>query len=437
MGTSQSIKPYRIALIDCNNFYVSCERVFRPDLQHKPVVVLSNNDGCVVSRSAEAKKLGVQMGQPWFKFKILAKQHNILALSSNYTLYADMSNRLMNLLRTFGLQQEMYSIDECFLDLSHMTSSLVDYSQTIRQTILKYLGLPVCVGIGSTKTRAKLANYLAKKHPLLQGVCDLENIDNTMQTHLLNQIYVNEIWGIGSKISEKLARTNIKTVWQFMHACPNWLRRNFSIHLVKTQAELNHTSCLSLKDIAQNKKQIIASRSFGTPIYTKQALSEAISSHIARAAEKLRQQNVVAQGVYVYIQTNRFHQDTYYAPGVLLTLTEPTQDSRFLTLTALQGLEQIYQEGLAYKKAGITLSQITPQTQKQQNLFSSTEQRYDPHKSTLLMKTIDQINQQMGKGSIHLLAEGFEKSWQMQSNQRTPRYTTCLNEVAKAYTTHF
>lgn len=436
MGASQSIKTSRIALIDCNNFYVSCERVFRPDLQHKPLVVLSNNDGCVVSRSAEAKELGIQMGQPWFKFKSLEKQHHINALSSNYTLYADMSNRFMSILRSFGQKQEIYSIDECFLDLSHMTLSIMDYAQTIRQTILKHLGLPVCIGIGSTKTRAKLANFLAKKYPLLQGVCDLENIDNTIQIHLLSQVPVNDIWGIGSKTSEKLARANIKTVWQFMHACPNWLRRNFSIHLVKTQAELNHTSCLSVKEMVQNKKQIIASRSFGAPIYTKQALGEAVSSYIARAAEKLRQQNVVAQGVYVYIQTNRFHQDTYYAPGVFLTLTEPTQDSRLLTLTALQGLEQIYQEGLAYKKAGVILSEIMPHTQKQQTLFA-TERRYDTHKSTLLMKTIDQINQQMGKGSIHLLAEGFEKSWQMQSNQRTPRYTTCLSEVPKAYTAHF
>lgn len=436
MGASQSVKSHRIALIDCNNFYVSCERIFRPDLQHRPMVVLSNNDGCVVSRSAEAKQLGIQMGQPWFKFNALAKQHNILALSSNYTLYADMSNRFMNILRTFGLKQEMYSIDECFLDLSHFSLSLLDYAQSIRQTILQYLGLPVCVGMGSTKTRAKLANFLAKKHPLLQGVCDLESIDSTIQTHLLNQTDINEIWGIGSKTSEKLGRANIQTVWQFMHACPNWLRRNFSIHLVKTQAELNHTPCLSLKDMTVNKKQIIASRSFGPPIYTQQALSEAISSHIARAAEKLRQQNAVAQIIYVYIQTNRFNQDTYYAPGVFLTLAEPTQDTRLLTLTALQGLGQIYQDGPAYKKAGIVLSEITPFTQKQQALFS-TVKHYNTNKSTLLMQTIDHINQQMGKGSIHLLAEGFEKSWQMQSNQRTPRYSTCLNEVAKAYTTSF
>ncbi len=436
MGPSQSIKNLntpRIALIDCNNFYVSCERVFRPDLTHTPIVVLSNNDGCVVSRSAEAKKLGVKMGQPWFQLAPLAQKHHILPLSSNYTLYADMSNRVMKTLSTYSPKQEVYSIDECFLDLSDFAMPLDSYAKMIRQTILQNLGLPVCIGIGSTKTRAKLANFFAKQHPLLEGICDLESIDTQLQAYFFNQTQVNEIWGIGAKITEKLATKGIKTVWQFMQACPNWLRKNFSIILVKTQAELNHISCLGLNDIKANNKQIIASRSFGAPVYTKQALSEAISSYVARAAEKLRQQNSVAKIIYVYIQTNRFNQASYHAPGVFLTLIEPTQDTRLLTLSALQGLEQIYQPGLAYKKAGITLSEITPNTQKQHALFAP-KSTFDNSKSQILMQTIDQINQSIGKGSIHLLSEGFDKSWQMQSNQRSPRYTTHLSEVAKAYT---
>lgn len=439
MGAPQSIRNLntpRIALIDCNNFYVSCERVFRPDLAHTPIVVLSNNDGCVVSRSQEAKTLGVKMGQPWFQLSTLSKKYGILALSSNYTLYADMSNRFMKILGTFSPKQEVYSIDECFLDLSDLAMPLDAYAKTMRQTILQNLGLPVCVGIGSTKTRAKLANFFAKKHPLLKGVCDLEALDATLQTYFLNQTSVTEIWGIGRKISEKLSSLGINTIWQFMQTCPNWLRRNFSITLVKTQAELNHTPCLFMAEIKANNKQIIASRSFGIPVSTKQGLSEAISSYVARAAEKLRQQNSVAKIIYVYIKTNPFNQTPYYAPGIFLTLDEPTQDTRLLTLAALQGLEQLYQSGPAYKKAGITLSEITPNTQKQHTLFAP-KQTFDNSKSERLMQTIDQINQSMGKGSIHLLSEGFDKTWQMQSNLRSPRYTTHLKEVAKAYTSAF
>jgi DNA polymerase V len=439
MGAPQSLNSApskRIALIDCNNFYVSCERIFRPDLHHTPIVVLSNNDGCVVARSAEAKKLGIKMGQPWFQLAPLAKQYNLIPLSSNYTLYADMSNRVMKILSSFSPKQEVYSIDECFLDLSDFIFPLEIYAKIMRETILKHLGLPVCVGMGSTKTRAKLANYFAKKHPLLQGICDLESIDPPMQTYLFNQTPVNEIWGIGSKITQKLADNGIKTITQFIQADPIWLRKKFSVTLLKTQAELNHISCLSLEEITPNKKQIIASRSFGTPVYTKQALSEAISSYIARAAEKLRKQNSVTKTIYVYIRTNPFNQTPYYAQGIFLTLIEPTQDTRLLTLTALQALEQLFKPGFAYKKAGVILSNISPSGQKQALLFNP-ENHYDTHKSTLLMNTIDKINQQMGKRSIHLLSEGFDKSWQMQSNQRTPRYTTHLCEVAKAYTDLF
>ena len=275
-----------IALIDVNNFYVSCERVFNPKLVGKPVVVLSNNDGCAVARSNEVKALGVAMGAPWFKLKDLAKQHGIIGLSSNYALYADMSNRVMSILRQYSPDQEVYSIDESFLDLTGFQSrDLIQYGQHMRKRILKWTGLPVCVGIGSTKTLSKLANHCAKKRPVFNSVCNFNTMSPSELNDLLNQVEVGEVWGVGRKLAPKLQALGFNTVLDLKRANPERLRQQFSVIMEKTIRELNGTVCIELEEISPAKKQIISSRSFGYAVRDYNSLAESITLYMSRAAE--------------------------------------------------------------------------------------------------------------------------------------------------------
>lgn len=419
----------RFALIDGNNFYVSCERVFNPALEGKPVVVLSNNDGCAVARSQEIKALGVKMGTPWFQMQALARQHGIVALSSNYALYADMSNRMMAILGQFSPRQEIYSIDECFLDLEGFNQDLTAYGQTIRQQVRCWIGIPVCVGIGTTKTQAKLANHIAKKQPHWNGVCDLDALPEKEKNQLLASIEVGEVWGVGRRLREQLASLNIHTVLALKQADTALIRKRFSVVLERTVLELRGISCLGLEDVDPNKQQIVCSRSFGQPVLLLAVLKEAVSGYVTRAAEELRHQSSLAGAIHVYITTSPFREkDPQYSHGITVPLPEASDDTLKLIHAARWGLEQIYRPGYRYAKAGVMLLELGSAGRKQQTLFSDDETE---KRSRKLMQTMDHINRRMGKGTLFLAGSGINRVWRMKQGNRSPAYTTCWEELAE------
>lgn len=415
-----------IALIDVNNFYVSCERVFNPKLEDKPVVVLSNNDGCAISRSNEAKELGIKMGTPWFKLKEFAKQENVSALSSNYTLYLDMSHRVMTLLSKFSPDQEVYSVDESFLDLTSFKSKdLIKYGQQIKTKIKQWTGLPVSIGIGSTKTLSKLANHIAKKTPSFKGVCNLNVMDEDMLETWMSHFPVSDIWGVGRSLAPKLNQLGIISVLDLKNADPDYIRQQFSIVLEKTVRELNGVMCIELKDIEEPNKEIIVSRSFGRRVRDKQELIEAVTSYTTRAAERMRKQNSVATSLYIYIRTSPHNDKKQYANGVNIPLFQPSDDTIVLTNAALLGLDYIYREGFDYQKAGITLCNLTSKHKVQGNLFSNTI-------SNSRMRVMDNINQRW-KGKLRLGSEGITKEWEMKANFKSRNYTTNWDQLIIAH----
>jgi len=421
-----------IALIDCNNFYVSCERVFNPALKRKPVIVLSNNDGCVIARSQEVKDLGIKMGVPWFKVQNLARHHKIIVFSSNYTLYADMSNRVMKIISEFAPNQEVYSIDECFLDLTGFKHlGLTDYGQRIRSTINRLVGLPVCVGVGASKTLAKLANHIAKKCSIFDGVCNLNEITQDTLDSLFSKIKVGEVWGVGRCIEKKLAKLGVNTVFDLKQSSPQALRKQFSVLMERTIRELNGESCIPLEEIAPLKKQLVCSRGFGAPVSSLSELSEAVITYTTRVAEKLRRQRSVAAMVYIFIQTDPFKKkDRQYNSGRLIHLTNPTDDTRILINAVLTGLKSIYKPGFSYKKAGVLLDDLLPFNQHQKSLFDDKEAQAH---SEFLMQAIDGINNTMGSGTIKFLGEGLEKQWRAKAEKKTRCYTTRIDEIPVAY----
>ena len=411
-----------IAIIDVNNFYVSCERVFNPKLENKPVVVLSNNDGCAISRSNEAKTLGIKMGTPWFKLKEFAKQKNVTALSSNYTLYLDMSRRVMTLLSKFSPEQEIYSVDESFLDLTSFKSKdLIKYGQQIKTKIKQWTGLPVSIGIGSTKTLSKLANHIAKKNSSFKGVCKLNIMDQDTLETWMSRIPVNEVWGVGRSLAPKLNQLGIISVLDLKLADPDYIRQQFSIILEKTVRELNGVMCMKLKDIAEPNKEIMVSRSFGRRVKDKQELIEAITSYTSRAAERMRKQESVATSLYVYIRTSPHDNKKQYANGVNIPLFQPSDDTMVLTNAALLGLDYIFREGFDYQKAGVTLCNLTSKHQKQGSLFNGTI-------SHSRMNVMDTINQRW-KGKLKLGSEGVTKEWEMKSQFKSRNYTTNWDQL--------
>ena len=415
-----------IALIDVNNFYVSCERVFNPKLENKPVVVLSNNDGCAISRSNEAKELGIKMGTPWFKLKEFAKQENVSALSSNYTLYLDMSHRVMTLLSKFSPDQEVYSVDESFLDLTSFKSKdLIKYGQQIKTKIKQWSGLPVSIGIGSTKTLSKLANHIAKKNPSFKGVCNLNVMDEDTLETWMSHFPVSDVWGVGRSLAPKLNQLGIISVLDLKHADPDYIRQQFSIVLEKTVRELNGVMCIELKDIEEPNKEIIVSRSFGRRVRDKQELIEAVTSYTSRAAERMRKQNSVATSLYIYIRTSPHNDKKQYANGVNIPLFQPSDDTIVLTNAALLGLDYIYRDGFDYQKAGITLCNLTSKHKVQGNLFSNTI-------SNSRMRVMDTINQRW-KGKLRLGSEGITKEWEMKANFKSRNYTTNWDQLIIAH----
>lgn len=412
------------ALVDCNNFYASCEKLFAPRLKNRPVVVLSNNDGCVVARSAEVKALGIPMGVPWFKIKDDARRHGIVAMSSNYALYADMSNRVVEVLSAFSPNIEVYSIDESFLELSgfgNLPGGLAVYGAEMRQRIADWLGLAVCVGIAPTKTLAKLANHCAKKNLAgADGVCDFTPLHPDDLTQLFDRIDVGEVWGIGRKINARLAAMGINTVRQLRDADAETLRSRFSVVVERTVRELRGLSCIDLQEVTPDKQQIISSRSFGQLIHDRVDLEEAVASYMAKAAEKLRAQDSLAGAVQVYIRTNIFKPETpQYQRAVTVPLPDATADTRVLTAWALRVLRRIYRAGYGYHKAGVMLADIVPRLSQQYSLFNAGAPRAEA-----LMRVVDGINQRYGRGSLRLAAEGIEQDWRMRRGNLSPGYTT-------------
>jgi DNA polymerase V len=414
----------QLALVDCNNFYISCERVFRPDLTKVPMVVLSNNDGCVVSRSNEAKALGIRMGQPWFECKSLAEQHGILAMSSNYALYADLSNRVMSILSEFSPRHEVYSIDECFVDMTGI-SKLREVSYAMRERVMQWTGIPVCVGIGPTKTLAKLANHVAKKHPRSRGVFNYNMLSTEQKTQLLQRIGVEEVWGIGYKLTQKLARHGVHTANDLRSAHVPTLRAEFGVVMEKIQRELQEVPCVSLQEIQPERQQIISSRSFGSMVTELAVLKDALSTFVANACTKLRAQNSHASVIRVFLQTNRFRKDLpQYMPSLAVPLPYPTNDSLEVNRWADYLCERMFKDGYQYKKAGIMLSEISPVTRRQGDLLEP-----ETTSNARLMQALDTLNQRYGRGTVKVSTQGAFKGWQMLQERRSPNYTTAWDEI--------
>ena len=424
-----------IALVDCNNFYVSCERLFQPRLEGKPVVVLSNNDGCVVSRSQEVKDLGINMAVPWFQLKDIAKRHGIIALSSNYALYADISNRVVQLLSQWCSNQEVYSIYESFLDLTGMpvSSGMTDltcYAQEMRANIKRCVGIPVCVGIGSSKTLAKLANHVAKKQKQFHGVCDFNAMTTRVLDNLLAKIGVGEVWGVGRRSAERLQQMGIDSVLELKCSAAKRVRAEFGVVMERIVAELNGENCIGLDEVTPPRQQIICSRSFGASVSLLTDLEQAAIAYTTRAAEKLRDQHSLAGGIQVYIRTNPHKEEApQYQPTILLPLFEPSDDTRLLCRAALSGLQQIYRSGYAYQKAGVMLTEIIATASRPRTLFDDTAAQ---QKSASLMTTLDLINRRMGNGTMQLLGEGIRKNWAMRRGNVSQRYTTEWDDLAVA-----
>lgn len=423
-----------IALVDVNNCYVSCERVFNPALIGKPVVVLSNNDGCAVARSAEVKALGVGMAAPWFQFKDLAKTHGIIALSSNYTLYAEMSSRFMSILASYVTpdEQEIYSIDESFLDLTEYQQLFVltEYAQKIRKHVLKGIGLPVCVGIGQTKTLSKLANHWAKKHLQFNGVCNINDMDEQTIRRRMARTDVSEIWNVGRQTTKKLANLGITNVAQLAAANVQEMECLGSKVLSRVVKELNGVSCYDVETIQDTRKQIVSSRSFSDLVTAIEPIETELRTFVRIAVQKLRKDDSVCGLVSVFIRTNHFReQDPQYYRSASVRLSVPTDDVLVITKLAIKLLNDIYKDGFNYKKTGICLSDISPATQVTQDLFSFIE---EDQRKTKLIESIEAVCEKFGKSAVGVgIVAKPASPTRMRQNNRSPNYLTNWNEIPR------
>lgn len=422
------MKPqFQYALVDGNNFYVSCERVFRPKLEGRPVVVLSNNDGCCVARSDEAKALGIQMAQPHFEVRDLLQRNNGVALSSNYTLYADMSRRMMSVIARYSPEQEIYSIDESFLRFTGFNHwDLTQHGAKMRHEVRQWTGIPVGVGIGPTKTLAKLANRLSKRHPDFKaiGVCNLQDVEPWNLIRYLAEIEVEGVWGIGPRWGQRLRELGIQSALDLKLANPELMQSRFSVVMERTIRELNGVHCIPLDEAPPPKKQIVSSRSFGKPVTQLQDLMEAVATYAARAGEKLRGEGQAAGAIQVFLATNTFIPgEPQYHPALLIRFSRPTQDTGRLIQAARQAARGIFKRGFRYKKAGVMLMDFVPAGVSQGDLFFPETQAPSERRSRL-MTTMDAVNYEMGKGTLRLAAEGVGQTWKMRRGNLTPSYTT-------------
>jgi len=415
-----------IALIDCNNFYASCERIFNPRLIGKPIVVLSNNDGCIITRSAEAKELGIKMGEPYFKAKKIIDKNNVRVFSSNYSLYGDISQRVMETLARFASDVEIYSIDEAFLGLNGFENyELSKYCKYIRRTIKQWVGIPVSIGVSTTKTLSKIANNLAKKNKEYDGVCILKSWFDINEALKLTPI--EDVWGIGRRLSVFLKKYKINTAYDFTQLDKGWIRKNMGVVGEKTFLELCGVSCIELELIPSDKKSCCVSRSFSKPVEKIDDLEESVSSYGTRVAEKIREEGLVAESMSIFVLTNYFNRkEKQYSNSIKLQLPYPTNNSIKIVKRALEGIRKIYREGYRYKKAGVILYGLTKAKQTRGLLD------YDRENSDSIMNTLDRINERYGSSTIRLASEGVEKSWRMRRESVSPRYTTRFDDLVEA-----
>ena len=410
------------ALIDCNAFYVSCERVFNPKLNNKPVVALSNNDGCIIARSKEAKALGIKMGVPLFKVKDIVERENVIVFSSNYTLYADMSRRVMNIISEFTPSIEVYSIDEAFIELTNMNVDYESYARHMRKVILQYTGIPVSIGIASTKTLTKVANHIAKDDESLEGVCSLIQHENLDQ--VLEDTNVVDVWGVGRQLSKKLIANGIFNAKLLKNCEDTWVRKMMSVNGLKTVSELREISCLDLEETSATRKSCCTTRSFGKPLINLEDIEQAVTTFARRATERIRGENLIASTVSVFLRTNPFDRNRYYSNSSTTTLSYPTYDTVQIVKTALQLTKIIFRENYKYKKAGVLLSGFYEKGTETKDLFS--EARY---RSPKLMSAVDQINERYGSDTIQIATECQMGKWKQKRKNCTQSYTTQLDNV--------
>ncbi len=421
--TKKKIPP--VAIVDCNNFYASCERVFNPSLRGKPIVVLSNNDGVVVARSDEAKKIGITGFQPYFKVKELIEKYDVKVFSSNYTLYGDMSHRVMRTLEQFSPEVEIYSIDEAFIYFDGFNNyNLNEYAREIRKTVEKWTGIPVTIGIASTKTLAKVANRFAKKNKdIYNGVLniyDAPDIDD-----YLGKTEINDVWGVGRQYTKLLKRYGIDTALDLKNANEKWIRKKMTVVGARTQNELKGVPNIKMEYEVPPKKAIVSSRSFGKLVTDKQQLKEAVSTYITRAAEKLRKQNSLVNLLTVFIRTNPFKEEKQNANSIHIQLPAPTDATAEMIKYGISGLDKIYRDGFRYQKAGVMLSGIVPGVGNQTTIFDNENRE----KLKKLSHIIDSVNKKMNTEAIYYASSGIKKSWTMKRNLKSPHYTTDWNQI--------
>ena len=419
----------RIALVDCNNFFCSCERVFDPSLMGKPVVVLSNNDGCIISRSQEAKDLGIPMGAPLHQQQEVIRKHGVRVFSSNYTLYGDMSSRVMSILRDAVPAIEVYSIDEAFLELPDLIDE--EKARELRARVLQWTGIPVCIGIAPTKLLAKLSNRHAKKNAATGGVFDFSACPDP--DGLMAATPCDALWGVGRNLAKRLSKLGIENTLQFKTADPTAVRKSLGVVGERLLRELNGISCLELEEMPPSRKGVMASRSFGSPVEELEDLEEALANHVARAAEKIRRFGLLATHLEVFLQTNRFRQDLpQYYPTRGMTLTEPTASTSELMASARELLQSIYRTGYRYKKTGVMLAHLVSEDEYQPSLFDAPASK---GKRLDIDKIVDEINRRLGdnrspvitRASMGVANNGGD--WKMKAERHSPNYTTNWQEL--------
>ena len=412
----------KVALVDCNSFYVSCERLFNPSIAIKPVIVLSSNDGCVISRSTEAKALGIKMGEPYFKVKKIVKEHDVKTFSTNFALYGDISRRVMKTLKQFSPQMEIYSIDEAFLDLSSIKNeNLLEHGCKIRKTILQWTGIPTSIGIATTKTLSKVANFIAKKEK--SGVIDLVNSKKTDE--LLSKIKVNDVWGVGRQLTKFYIKNGINTAYDLKNMHNGWIKKNTNVFGSRTAMELKGIPCISFDPYPETRKSCCVSRSFGKKVMKLEDLSEAIATHCLNAAEKIRLDKQTVRKITVFIRTSPFQiNNNYYANSKSLELPIRTNDSIVLIKNALTILENIYKKGYRYQKTGIIFSDLKDVNIYNKNLFSDIN---NEEKRIKLMKAIDCTNIKYGRHALSIAQAGFNKKWNSKKQHSSKIDTACFN----------
>lgn len=411
-----------IALVDCNNFYASCERVFQPKLEGKPIVVLSNNDGCVIARSNEAKALGIKMGAPAFKMKSIFDRNNVSVFSSNFALYGDISNRVMRILSQKAPAIEIYSIDEAFLDFNGIKKPN-QFSIELRKIVKKWTGIPVSIGVAPTKTLAKVANHVAKKYKS-NGVFVLNNESSI--NRVLKHIPVEELWGVGRQYAKFLSTRGFETAYDLVSANESWIRTNMKVNGLRMVKELKGIPCYELELTSARKKNICTSRSFGMEVKELKDLKEAVANHATMCAMKLRKEKSLATSILVFIKTNPFkNEDFQYNNAQKIIMKVPSNDSMEITKNALLLLNRIYKKGYSYKKAGVIVSDIVPEGSRQLSLFTNK----DPFKVNNVMKAIDKVNQAMGRNKVRLAVQGFDRKWRLKQEKLSPCYTTRFSDI--------